>query len=566
MGEEAAVPAAVSPAASAPSHVLLICFPSQGHVNPMLRLAKRIAAKGLLVTFSSVSSISAKLAEAAGVSAGGGGSPVGLGRVRFEFLDDGDPPAPDLDALMTHLATAGPPAFASLLARQASSGRPVSSVVANPFMPWATDVAAGAGIPTAVLWVQSVAVFSLYYHHVHGLVEFPAEDDVDARFKLPGLPEMSAADVPSFLLPSNPFKLLADAIITQFRTLGRASWVLVNSFAELEAEAIAVLPGVGPPSPPELIPVGPLIEMEEGEGGEEVRGNMLKAAEDCVEWLDLQPAKSVVYASVGSVVVLSPGEVAEMAHGLAATGRPFLWVVRPETQPHLPEGFMDGEGKKGMVVAWSPQERVLGHPATACFLTHCGWNSTLETVAAGVPVVAFPQWGDQCTDARFLVEELGMGVRLLRGGGGGSATEETTETLTREAVRDAVEAAVAGPRAEEMRANAARWSKAARKAVAPGGSSDGNVQAFVDEVARRAAAAEAGKAQTQTSPSEETLGVGADGRQAGCVEVDDRVDESCYDAKPMRHMTAEKSFSTLALEVTKLLRWSRGGVPAVNGR
>ncbi|CAN6271731.1 unnamed protein product [Urochloa humidicola] len=504
MGEEAAaVPAAVSSAASAPAHVLLICFPSQGHVNPMLRLAKRIAAKGLLVTFSSISSVAAKLAEAAGVSAGGDGAPVGLGRVRFEFLDDGDPPGSDLDSLMTHLATAGPPAFASLLTRQASSGRPVSSVVANPFMPWATDVAAGAGIPTAVLWVQSVAVFSLYYHHVHGLVEFPDEDDQDARFRLPGLPEMSAADVPSFLLPSNPFKLLADAIVTQFRTLDRASWVLVNSFAELEAEVIAALPGVGPPSPPELIPVGPLIEMEDG--GDEVRGDMLKAAEDCVEWLDSQPARSVVYASVGSVVVLSPGEVAEMAHGLAATGRPFLWVVRPEAQPYLPEGYLDGEGKKGIVVAWSPQERVLAHQATACFLTHCGWNSTLETVAAGVPVVAFPHWGDQCTDATFLVEELGMGVHLLRGGGGGSATE----TLTREAVREAVEAAVVGPRAEEMRANAAKWSRAARKAVAHGGSSDANVQAYVDEVARRAAT----EAQAQTSPSEKDF-VAAGERQA----------------------------------------------------
>ncbi|CAN6243360.1 unnamed protein product [Urochloa humidicola] len=93
--EAAAVPAAVSSTASAPAHVLLICFPSQGHVNPMLRLAKRIAAKGLLVTFSSVSSVAAKLAEAAGVSAGGDGAPVGLGRVRFEFLDDGDPPGPE---------------------------------------------------------------------------------------------------------------------------------------------------------------------------------------------------------------------------------------------------------------------------------------------------------------------------------------------------------------------------------------------------------------------------------------------------------------------------------------
>ncbi|OEL23059.1 Cinnamate beta-D-glucosyltransferase [Dichanthelium oligosanthes] len=495
MGEEAAVPVATAAAAteSAPPHLLLICFPGQGHVNPMLRLAKRVAAKGLLVTFSSVASVGEKLAASAGVSAGGDGVPVGRGRVRFEFLEDGDP-GPDLDDLMRHLGTVGPPAFAGLLRRQAEEGRPVACVVVNPFMPWASDVAADAGIPSAVLWVQSCAVFSLYYHHVHGLVEFPPEDDPEAKFTLPGLPEMSVADVPSFLLPSNPFKLLADAIIAQFRTIGRASWVLVNSFTELERDVVAALPGVTP-RPPELIPVGPLIELHDQgqDGGDEVRGDLMKAADDCVEWLDAQPPRSVVYASVGSVVVLSADEVAEMAHGLASTGRPFLWVVRPDTQPHLPAGFLDAVSGRGTVVPWSPQDRVLSHPSTACFLTHCGWNSTLETVSAGVPVVAFPQWGDQCTDARFLVEELGMGVRL-RG-----------SPLRREAVRDAVEAAVAGPGADAMLASARRWSAAARAAVAPGGSSDANVQAFVDEVARRACgrgAAKAGKAQAQPSSSE----------------------------------------------------------------
>ena len=246
---------------------------------------------------------------------------------------------------------------------------------------------------------------------------------------------------------------------------------------------VAALPGVTP-RPPELIPVGPLIELQQQQRQEddEVREDLIKAAADCVEWLDAQPPRSVVYASMGSVVVLTPGEVAEMAHGLASMGRPFLWVVRPDTQPHLPTGFQDSVSMRGAVVPWSPQERVLAHPSTACFLTHCGWNSTLETVAAGVPVVAFPQWGDQCTDARFLVEELGMGVRL--------------RAARREAVREAVEAAVAGPRAGEMLASARRWSAAARAAVAPGGSSDAHVQAFVDEVARRA--------QGQRPPAVET--------------------------------------------------------------
>jgi len=123
MGDEAAaastVAAPATTASSAPPHLLLICFPGQGHVNPMLRLAKRIAAKGLLVTFSLVSTVGAKLAASTGMSAGGDGVALSLGRVRFEFLDDEDP-SPDLDDLMRHLAKEGLPVFAKLLAPRAA--------------------------------------------------------------------------------------------------------------------------------------------------------------------------------------------------------------------------------------------------------------------------------------------------------------------------------------------------------------------------------------------------------------------------------------------------------------
>ncbi|KAI5002732.1 hypothetical protein ZWY2020_027382 [Hordeum vulgare] len=185
---EDAEPAATvtAEATSSAPHLLLICFPTQGNVNPMLRLGKRFAAKGLLVTFSSTSDAGAKITASYGVEAGGEGVPLGLGRIRFEFLDD-HYDGKGLNDLMTHLETTGPTAFANLLRRQEEAGRPVACVVGNPFIPWAFDVAHGAGIPYAVLWVQSCAMFSLYYHHVHGLLDLPAVDDLDARVKLPGV-------------------------------------------------------------------------------------------------------------------------------------------------------------------------------------------------------------------------------------------------------------------------------------------------------------------------------------------------------------------------------------------
>ncbi|KAM3353862.1 hypothetical protein ACQJBY_024826 [Aegilops geniculata] len=467
MDEEVAATVTAAATLSAP-HLLIICNPSQGNVNPMLRLGKRLAAKGLLVTFSSTADVGAKITASSGVEDGGDDVPLGLGRIRFEFLDDqfDGKEEPKFNDLMTHLETTGPPAFAKLLRRQEEAGRPVACVLGNPFIPWAMDVAEAAGIPYAVLWVQSCAVFSLYYHHVHGLLDLPAEDDLDAWVKLPGLPALSVTDVPSFLLPSNPycFKLFTEAILRQFRAIHRPSWVFVNSFSELERDVVDALQSVSP-RPPLLIPVGPLVELEEEAA---VRGDMMKPADECVGWLDTQAPRSVVYASLGSMALLSAEELAEMAHGLASTGRPFLWVVRPDNSALLPEGYIDSVAGRGMVVPWSPQDLVLAHPSTACYLTHCGWNSTLETLAAGVPVAAFPMWGDQCTDANYLVEELKMGVRVRA-------------PLRRDAVRDALENVVAGPDAGTMLDNARAWSAVARAAVAPGGSSDRHIQAFVDE-------------------------------------------------------------------------------------
>ncbi|CAI0445661.1 unnamed protein product [Linum tenue] len=169
-----------------------------------------------------------------------------------------------------------------------------------------------------------------------------------------------------------------------------------------------------------------------------------------------------------------------MAHGLLGSGMPFLWVARPtmdegdDADLGLPEGLEE----RGKVVRWAPQEEVLGHVAVACFVTHCGWNSTLEAIGAGKPVVAFPQWGDQVTDAKFLEEVFRVGVRMGRG-------DTWTKLVRREEVERCLREVTVGPRAEEMKENAARWKREAEAAVKAGGSSERNVREFVEEVKKR---------------------------------------------------------------------------------
>ena len=166
------------------------------------------------------------------------------------------------------------------------------------------------------------------------------------------------------------------------------------------------------------------------------------------------------------------------------TGLSFLWVMIPPSKeqglpPHaLPDGFLEKVGDKGKILKWSPQEKVLTHPSVSCFVTHCGWNSTVESLSSGMPIIAFPQWGDQVTDAVYLVNVFKTGVRMCRG-------EAEGRIIPREEVEKCLLEATQGPKLAEMKENALKWKAAADSAVADGGSSDRNIQAFIDEVKSR---------------------------------------------------------------------------------
>ncbi|KAL6845432.1 hypothetical protein ACP4OV_024927 [Aristida adscensionis] len=451
-----------------PAHVLLVTAPLQGHVNPLLVLARRLASRGLLVTFSTVPH--AGLRSLTHDHEGGHGAPpvagVGRGTLRFEHLRCGGLWSPDdpryrvVDDVARHLDEAAPAALAALIRRLADAGRPVSCVVANAFAPWALRTAGDMGLPRAMLWTQSCAVLSLYYHYFHSLAAFPpaGADEPNAAVAVPGLPALAAAELPALIHAPEEF-IWRQALVADIRSLREtASWVLVNTFDELEHEAIEALRVHLP-----VVTVGPLFESEKNDDA---------GHDKCTAWLDAHAPRSVVYVAFGSLVKPSRDEMAVVAEGLAATGRPFLWVVRGDSRDLLPDDALVAAASdrgKGKVVPWCNQRRVLSHRAIGCFVTHCGWNSTTETLAAGVPVVAYPAWSDQRTNAAFLADVYGVGVRL-------------PTPPTREALRRCVEEVTSGPLAEAMRARAGEWKAKASVAAADGGSSDRGVKDFVDAV------------------------------------------------------------------------------------
>jgi UDP:flavonoid glycosyltransferase YjiC (YdhE family) len=467
----------------APTHVLLVSFPAQGQINPLLRLGKRLAAKGMLVTFSTTESIGKDMGKANNTT-DDQAIPVGEGFIRFEFFQDGwemdDPRRKDLEGYLRQLELAGKDALHQIIKKHAHKDHPVSCLINSAFITWVCDVAIDLGIPNAVLWVQSCAAFSAYYHYHHNLVPFPSESQPMIDVQLPSLPLLRYNEVPDFLHPSSPFQFLGRIAIDQFKNFSKPFCILMDTFQELEHEIIDYMPKLCV-----IKPVGPLF-INPKAPKTSVRGDILKA-DDCIEWLNLKPPASVTYISFGSVAYVEQEQVDEIAYGLLNSGISFLWVMKPpgkdtDFKLHvLPDGFLEKVGNRGKVIQWSPQEEVLAHPSVACFVTHCGWNSSMEAVTLGVPVVTFPQWGDQVTNAKFLMDVFGVGVRLSRG-------QAENRLILRDEVEKCLLEATVSPKAVELKQHALKWKTAAGEAVAEGGSSDQNIQSFVDEIRKRCVA------------------------------------------------------------------------------
>lgn len=177
-------------------------------------------------------------------------------------------------------------------------------------------------------------------------------------------------------------------------------WQLCNSFHELEAEVFS--------SVPKLLPIGPLLAgYDTGNSG----AQFWPEDSSCLKWLDQQPSQSVIYVAFGSFTIFDQSQLQELALGLKLTSKPFLWVVRPgtSTQESNLNEFEDSHGK---IISWAPQQKVLSHPAIACFVSHCGWNSTIEGVSNGVPFLCWPYFADQFFNKSYICDVWKIGLGL----------------------------------------------------------------------------------------------------------------------------------------------------------
>ncbi|KAL2929359.1 7-deoxyloganetin glucosyltransferase [Bienertia sinuspersici] len=254
--------------------------------------------------------------------------------------------------------------------------------------------------------------------------------------------------------------------------------IIFNTFVELELEVLNHISSivVGP-----IYTIGPLHFplkqlMDNLEDNNEIislGSNLWKQDLQCLKWLDSKKSNSVVYVSFGSITTMTKENLIEFAWGLANSDRHFLWVIRSDIvaggSPILPLEFLNRTKDRGMLVNWCDQENVLNHPAIGAFLTHCGWNSSLDTICGGKPVLCWPFFAEQQTNCWYLCNKWGMGM-------------EINTDVTRNEVEKQVREVMEGEKGEEMRKNALKWKSLAEVATNPNGSSYLNFEQLINQV------------------------------------------------------------------------------------
>ncbi|KAJ4968809.1 hypothetical protein NE237_015510 [Protea cynaroides] len=439
------------------AHFLLVSYPSQGHLNPTLQLAKRlISTTGTNVTLATTvygqSLLTNKSTNTLPLIPG----------LSFAFFTNGfderTNPSDDLNHIAAQMKLVGSQSFSDLV-NSFNKDHPVTFIIYTILLPWVADVARILHIPSAFLWISCATVFAIYYLHFNGH---------DPLIETPGLSPLTLWDLPSFFQPSSPHTFVLPILHEHLQALQQDHYprVLVNSCDALEGEALRA-----PMAKLKIIGIGPLtpsMDTDDNEYGCDLFENTSRL--DYIEWLNSKKAGSVVYVSFGSLVVLPKRQIEEIFHGLVESQRPFLWVLRSSDLELKEEG-------QGMIVTWCSQVEVLNHPSVGCFVTHCGWNSTLESLVIGVPVVGCPHFSDQPTNAKMIETVFETGVRA-------KVSEEEEGIVERGEIKRCLDMVMEGKSGEEMRRNALKWRDLVMVAVAKDGSSTRNFLAFVEEVAR----------------------------------------------------------------------------------
>ncbi|QCE04148.1 UDP-glucosyl transferase 73C [Vigna unguiculata] len=478
------------------SNLNFVLFPlmSQGHMIPMMDIAKILAEQGVTVTVVTTLQNASRF-KATFARSIDSGSQIKLLEIQFPYQEAGLPEGCENLDMLPSLGTGLDFFNAANSNTQKEQVEklledltpPPSCIVSDMCLHYTANIATRFNIPRISFLGQSC--FSLFCMYSLGVSRVLSGITSNTEyFVLPGLPdkvEMTKAQLPAQKTDAGWRQYYARTGAAEGVSYG----VVMNSFEELEPDYASAYKKS---RKGRVWCIGPVSLSNRDELDKAERGNKASIDEHfCMKWLGLQKPGSVIYACLGSMCNITPQQLIELGLALETSNRPFIWVIREGSNLEEVEKWMKEEGfeerTKGrslVIHGWAPQVLILSHPAIGGFLTHCGWNSTLEAICAGVPMVTWPLFGDQFLNEKLIVQILRVGVKVgvevpVEWG----EEEETGVLVKKEDVERAInELMDETGESEKIRERVKELADMAKKAVEQGGSSHSNVTLLIQDV------------------------------------------------------------------------------------
>jgi len=364
---------------------------------------------------------------------------------------------------------------------------PVTCIVSDGFMGFVTMGASEQlGIPVIMFFTLSACAFMGFYQFRNFLEKglTPLKDAscvtngyLDTVINwIPGMKEIRLKDLPSYIQTTDHDAISFKFCMEETERAIKASAIILHTFDALEHDLLNALKSIFS----FVHSIGPLQlllnHISKKDESESIGYNLWKEESECLKWLDSKELGSVIYVNFGSIASIPQEQLEELGWGLVNSHHDFLWIIRPDLvmgdksdSVSLPPELTAGIKERGLIVAWCPQEEVLNHRSVGGFMTHCGWNSTIESLSAGVPMICWPFFADQPTNCRYACTEWEVGLEIR-----GEVKRDEVEKVVRELMR--------GEKGKRMKSKAMEWRELAEKATGSDGSSIENLNNLVNKL------------------------------------------------------------------------------------
>ncbi|KAJ1419461.1 UDP-glycosyltransferase family, conserved site [Sesbania bispinosa] len=475
-------------------HFVLVPLFAQGHMIPMVDMARIISQQGVMVTLVTTPQNASRF-ENTICRAAQSGLPIHLLQIPFPCQKVGLPlGCESLDTLPSRNLLRNFYNALDMLQHPLElylqlHATPPSCIISDKCISWTNITAHKFNIPRLVFHGMScfslLSSYNIKLHNAHLSVNSDSE-----LFLIPGLPqkvEITRAQLPGAFVALPDLDDFRDKMLEAEMS---AYGIVVNSFQELEhgcAEEYEKAMNK------KVWCIGPVSLCNKESLDKFERGDKPSIEEkQCLEWLNSMESKSVIYVCLGSLCRLVTSQLIELGLGLEASNRPFIWVVKTagdnysELEKWLEdENFEERINGRGLLIkGWAPQILILSHPAIGGFLTHCGWNSTIEGVCSGVPMITWPLFAEQFLNEKSIVEVLKIGVRIgvevpVRFGNEKKAGVLVKKSRVVEAIEMCMEG---GKEGEKRRSRATELGNMARKALEEEGSSRFNISCLIQDI------------------------------------------------------------------------------------